>query len=93
MDLRELLAGADVIEIHGDPEIEITSLAYDSRRATTGTLFFAYPGHTADGHDFAPLAVQAGASAVVTERWLELEPHVVQAQVADGRAAMGKSVV
>ena len=93
MDLRQLLAGADVIEIHGDPQIEITSLAYDSRRASPGTLFFAYPGHTADGHDFAPLAVQAGASAVVAERRLELAPQVVQAQVADGRAAMAHAAV
>jgi UDP-N-acetylmuramoyl-L-alanyl-D-glutamate--2,6-diaminopimelate ligase len=88
MELRELLAGADVIEIAGDARAEITSLAYDSRRVEPGSLFFCYPGTTADGHDFAPLAVQAGASAVVVERRLELEPYVTQAIVADGRAAM-----
>ena len=88
MELRQLLAGADVTEIRGDPAIEVTALAYDSRRATAGSLFFCYPGQVSDGHDYAPLAVQAGASAVVVERPLELEPQVVQAQVADGRAAM-----
>ena len=65
MELRELLAGADVTEIVGDPRTEITGLAYDSRRVQPGSLFFCYPGTVADGHDFAPLAVQAGASAVV----------------------------
>jgi UDP-N-acetylmuramoyl-L-alanyl-D-glutamate--2,6-diaminopimelate ligase len=88
MELRELLAGADVIEIVGDPETEITGLAYDSRRVVPGSMFFCYPGSLADGHDFAPLAVQAGASAVAVERRLELEPRVTQAIVADGRAAM-----
>jgi UDP-N-acetylmuramoyl-L-alanyl-D-glutamate--2,6-diaminopimelate ligase len=88
MELRELLAGADVIEIAGDAQAEITSLAYDSRRVEDGSLFFCYPGTMADGHDFAPLAVQAGATAVVVERRLELEPAVTQAIVADGRAAM-----
>src|ERR1044072_7237207 len=89
MELRELLAGADVVEIKGDAQIDISDLAYDSRGAGPGTLFFAIPGFTADGHQFAPLAVQAGASAVVVERELDLEPYVVQAIVGDARAAMG----
>ncbi len=93
MELRELLAGADVIEIVGDAETEITSLAYDSRRVEQGSLFFCYPGSIADGHEYAPLAVQAGATAVVVERTLELEPFVTQAVVADGRAAMAHAAV
>ena len=93
MELRELLAGADVVEIKGDAQAEITGLAYDSRRAGAETLFFAIPGFTADGHEFAPLAVQAGATAVVVERELELEPFVTQAIVGDSRAAMAHAAV
>ena len=88
MELRELLAGGDVREVAGDASTEISSLAYDSRRAGPGTLFFAVPGFTADGHEFAPLATQAGSEAVVVERRLELEPWVTQAIVGDARAAM-----
>jgi UDP-N-acetylmuramoyl-L-alanyl-D-glutamate--2,6-diaminopimelate ligase len=91
--LRELLAGADVTEVVGDPEVEITGLAYDSRRVREGSLFFCYPGSVADGHQFAPLAVQAGAAAVAVERRLELEPWVTQVVVADGRAAMAHAAV
>jgi UDP-N-acetylmuramoyl-L-alanyl-D-glutamate--2,6-diaminopimelate ligase len=93
MELRELLAGADVVEIKGDAQTEISDLAYDSRGAGPGTLFFAIPGFTSDGHQFAPLAVQAGASAVVVERELDLEPYVVQAIVGDARAAMAHAAV
>ena len=93
MELRELLAGTDVIEVVGDAGVEITGLAYDSRQAGPGTAFFAVPGHTSDGHAFAPFAVQAGAVAVVVERPLELEPFVVQAVVADVRAAMAHAAV
>ena len=93
MELRELLAGADVAEIRGDPRIEIDALAYDSRRGGPGTLFFAIPGFTADGHEFAPLAVQAGSEAVVVERPLDLEPYVTQAIVRDSRAAMAHAAV
>ncbi len=48
-----------------DPEI--TELAYDSRRVTPGTLFFALRGVVADGHRYISQAVQSGASAVVLE--------------------------
>ena len=93
MELRELLAGADVIEVAGDAGVEISGLAYDSRRVGPGYAFFAIPGLTADGHGFAPLAVQAGAAAVVVERRLELEPYVVQAVVGDARAAIAHAAV
>jgi UDP-N-acetylmuramoyl-L-alanyl-D-glutamate--2,6-diaminopimelate ligase len=93
MELRELLAGADVIEVVGDAATEISGLAYDSRQAQPGSLFFAVPGHVSDGHAFAPFAVQAGATAVVVERPLELEPFVVQAIVSDVRAAMAHAAV
>jgi UDP-N-acetylmuramoyl-L-alanyl-D-glutamate--2,6-diaminopimelate ligase len=93
MELRELLAGTDVIEVAGDAGVEISGLAYDSRRAGPGWAFFAIPGLTADGHEFAPLAVQAGATAVVVERRLDLEPYVVQAVVGDARAAMAHAAV
>ena len=93
MELRELLAGADVVEITGDADVEIEGLAYDSRDVRPGSLFFCTTGFTVDGHEFAPLAVQAGAVAVVVERRLELEPGVVQAQVTDVRAAMAHAAV
>jgi UDP-N-acetylmuramoyl-L-alanyl-D-glutamate--2,6-diaminopimelate ligase len=68
----------------GDPEI--ASLAYDSRRAGPGSLFFCVSGLRSDGHDHAPAAVAAGAVALVVERPLGLGvPEVV---VGDARAAM-----
>ena len=54
----------------GVPAGPVSGLAYDSRRVTPGTLFFAVPGVHADGHDFVPAAVGAGASAVVVEHEL-----------------------
>jgi UDP-N-acetylmuramoyl-L-alanyl-D-glutamate--2,6-diaminopimelate ligase len=62
---------ADVIgpeRVVGLPVGEVTALAYDSRRVTAGTLFFAIPGVHVDGHDFAAAAVEAGAIGLVVER-------------------------
>src|ERR1700754_1438374 len=87
MELGELLRASGVAaELRGDASAEIAGLAYDSRRAGQGTLFFCFPGERTDGHDFAAAAVEAGGSALVVERPLELD--VPQAQVEDARAAM-----
>ena len=72
--------------IEGDETTQVSDLAYDNRKAGPGTLFFCVPGATADGHEFAPAAVEAGASALVVERPLGL--GVAEALVADARAAM-----
>ena len=86
MKLRDVLAGAEVAEIAGNAETEVTDLAYDSSRVEPGTLFFCVRGARADGHEFAAGAVERGAVALVVERPLELP--VAQARVADARAAM-----
>ena len=80
MVLGEVLGG-------GTADVEITGLAYDSRRVTPGTLFFAVPGFQLDGHHFAREAVARGAGALVVERPLGLGvPEVVVDSV---RATMG----
>jgi UDP-N-acetylmuramoyl-L-alanyl-D-glutamate--2,6-diaminopimelate ligase len=91
MKLREVLAGASVIEGSADDGVEVTGLAYSSNDVAAGTLFFCVPGSRADGHDFAPAAVEAGAAALVVERRLDL--GVPQVLVADARAAMAPAAV
>ncbi|HET6997206.1 MAG TPA: Mur ligase family protein, partial [Solirubrobacterales bacterium] len=86
MRLDELAGAAAGARIVGDPAVEIADLAYDSRKAGPGTLFFCVPGEKVDGHDFAAQVVEAGAAALVVERELRLD--VPQVEVADARAAM-----
>src|SRR5215211_3709513 len=79
MTLRDLMG-------NGAPEVEVTGLAYSSQSVTPGALFFCVPGFKADGHDFAPAAVERGAAALVCQRPLGLGvPEVV---VSDVRATM-----
>ena len=86
MTLRELIAGAEVEGVSGDDGVEIADLAYDSDRVGPGTLYFCVRGQRADGHDFAPAAIEAGAAALVVEH--ELDLAAPQVRVADARAAM-----
>ena len=87
MRLEDLVAATGVEGIVGDARAEVADLAYDSRRVEPGTLFFCVPGEKADGHEFAPAAVERGAVGLVVERQLPgLE--VAQVVVGDARAAM-----
>lgn len=45
--------------------IEISSLAFDSRDVTAGSLFFALPGTHTTGNVFIPQAIKNGAVAVI----------------------------
>jgi UDP-N-acetylmuramoyl-L-alanyl-D-glutamate--2,6-diaminopimelate ligase len=84
--LATLAAEIPGARIVGDGSVEIGSLAYDSRKARPGTLFFCVPGEKVDGHEFGPAAVAAGAVGLVVERELELD--VAQVVVSSARAAM-----
>jgi UDP-N-acetylmuramoyl-L-alanyl-D-glutamate--2,6-diaminopimelate ligase len=87
MELGELVRAAGVAaETRGDVSVEISDLAYDSRRVAEGTLFFCVCGLTSDGHEFAARAVEEGAAALVVERRLDL--GVPEVEVGDARAAM-----
>jgi UDP-N-acetylmuramoyl-tripeptide--D-alanyl-D-alanine ligase len=69
-----------------DPAATVTGpVVIDSRQAGPGSLFAALPGERADGHDFAPQAVAAGATAVLATR----PPGVPALIVPDVPAALG----
>jgi UDP-N-acetylmuramoyl-L-alanyl-D-glutamate--2,6-diaminopimelate ligase len=81
--LIRALAPGDVI---GRRAVEISDLAYDTRRVGGGTLFFCVPGASVDGHELAADAVTAGAAALVVERPVDVA--VPQLVVESTRAAM-----
>jgi len=85
--METLAAVAGQNQVVGDGSVEIADLAYDSRRVEPGSLFFCVPGEKVDGHEFAAVAVEAGAAALVVERELS-GIGVAQVVVGDARAAM-----
>ena len=50
-----------------EPGITPGSVVTDSREATTGSLYVAKPGETADGHDFVAAAFDRGAVLALVE--------------------------
>ena len=86
MELDALIRALSPDDVIGRRPVEITDVAYDTRRVTAGSLFCCVRGSRFDGHDLATEAVQAGAVALVVERPLDVV--VPQLVVADVRAAM-----
>jgi len=86
MDLERLVSALEPVEVLGRTSAEVRDLAFDARAVVPGALFFAVPGERADGHGFAPEAVERGAVALVVEHKLDL--LVPQIVVRDSRAAM-----
>jgi UDP-N-acetylmuramoyl-L-alanyl-D-glutamate--2,6-diaminopimelate ligase len=86
MDLERLAAALGAVEVVGAVPAQVLDLAYDARHVRRGSVFFCVPGARADGHDFAPEAVERGAVALVVERTLAVD--VPQLVVTDTRAAM-----
>jgi UDP-N-acetylmuramoyl-L-alanyl-D-glutamate--2,6-diaminopimelate ligase len=68
MKLSNLLRELPVLHSGADAEVEVSSLAYNSREVRPGTLFFAIHGEKADGHAYIPQALERGAAAVVSEQ-------------------------
>ncbi|HEV7405352.1 MAG TPA: UDP-N-acetylmuramoyl-L-alanyl-D-glutamate--2,6-diaminopimelate ligase [Chthoniobacteraceae bacterium] len=88
MKLATLLREVETEVVNGSAELDIQSLAYDSRKVEPGALFIALPGEKADGAQFIPQAVKAGAIAVVAEKDVPL-PGVTVIVVKNARKAMG----
>ncbi|HEX3405725.1 MAG TPA: Mur ligase family protein, partial [Caulobacteraceae bacterium] len=70
-------------DLAADPLIE--GVTADSRKVKRGWLFVALPGVHADGRDFVPAALKAGAAAVIAEAPVNAGVPVVQ--VRDARRA------
>jgi UDP-N-acetylmuramoyl-tripeptide--D-alanyl-D-alanine ligase len=81
------LAGAD-------PSVLVTGeFVIDSRRAVPGGMFVAVVGERVDGHSYGPVAMAAGAVAMLGTRAVPAVPTVVVADVPAALAALARHVL
>ncbi len=89
MRLGDLAAGAGAA-LEGSAEVEITGIAYDSRRVNPGDLFVAVQGLQVDGHVYLPDAIKRGAAAVAVERPVKLPAGVPVLRLPSTRAGLAE---
>ena len=66
MDLAEVIAGIEFVNLTGRANAPIVAVACDSRKVVAGSLFFALPGAKTDGNEFVADALARGAVAIAS---------------------------
>ena len=91
MKLKDLLYTSDVLDIKGNPEIQIKGIHSDSRKIEQGFLFAAISGTQSDGHSYIGKAIEMGAKAVVCQILPEnLKNDVAYVIVNDSAETIGR---
>lgn len=73
----------------GQDQVEITRVSTDSRTLQPGDCFVAIRGERFDGHEYAAMAAERGATVLILEQALAGHPEVTQIIVNDTTQALG----
>ena len=88
MKLGELIEKVDIIATAADPDLEVSSVCFDTRKQEAGCLFVAVRGYAADGHRYIAEAVEKGAVCVISEETPDMEDQPPYILVRDSRKAL-----
>ncbi|MFH0895140.1 MAG: UDP-N-acetylmuramoyl-L-alanyl-D-glutamate--2,6-diaminopimelate ligase [Bacteroidota bacterium] len=87
---KDILQNVKIIESHGSTDTLVENLAFDSRKVSDKTMFFATRGTQADGHNFIAQAIYNGACAVVCEIFPEtIQDGISYFKVENASQALG----
>lgn len=90
MKLNDLLVGIPTQAIHGNTDIDIRAIEFDSRKIEAGDVFVAQAGTAVDGHQFIDSCIDKGAKAIVCQVLPdELKDDCTYIQVEDTNKALG----
>lgn len=86
-EIAQIVGGAVLLPDGDSPDTLVAgSVQTDSRKVEPGSIFFALPGETTDGHLFVESAVEAGAVLAIVER--RVDAPIAQIVVTDGVQAL-----
>lgn len=90
MKLNKLTFDFETEVICGQTDIDVTGIAYDSRKIDKGNVFVAIEGFKVDGHDFIDEAIKKGAKVIVVQKNVQHNSEVTLIKVKDTRQALAK---
>ena len=65
--LKDILYKTNIIRIHGNTNIAVANVCFDSRNVNKDSLFIAVKGTQVDGHEYIEEAIGLGALTIVAE--------------------------
>ncbi|MDP5275063.1 UDP-N-acetylmuramoyl-L-alanyl-D-glutamate--2,6-diaminopimelate ligase [Chengkuizengella axinellae] len=90
MLLSSVLQDLKYDKIKGDTNIEISAIAYDSRKVVKNGLFLAISGFAVDGHTFIDKAIDKGATVIIVEEDVKIEEDITVLKVTNSRNALAR---
>jgi UDP-N-acetylmuramoyl-L-alanyl-D-glutamate--2,6-diaminopimelate ligase len=88
MLLNDLIKGLSPVEIRGNPYVEITGVAYDSRKVKHGSIFVCIDGTKMDGHKFISGAIENGAKALLVQKEVNVPKSIAVVKTDNTRYAL-----
>ena len=88
MQLSVLLERITYEICQGSTQQEVSSVVFDSRKVSEGSLFICIRGAVVDGHSFVDDVVKKGAKTLVVEEAVSVPDDVTVVKVEDTRYAM-----
>ena len=88
MKLSVLLERITYEICQGSTQQEVSSVVFDSRKVSEGSLFICIRGAVVDGHRFVDAVVKKGAKTLVVEEEVSVPDDVTVVKVEDTRYAM-----
>ena len=87
--LKDILYKVAVSAVYGDTNIEVSQLAFDSRKVISDAVFIAQKGTLVDGHQYIDKAIELGAAAIICESLPEKkEEKTTYVEVEDSSKAL-----
>lgn len=89
--LKDILYRVSIDAVRGNTDIDVTGLAFDSRKVEPGMVFIAQKGTQSDGHQFIGQAIAAGAKTVIYENEpIDYAEHITYVRVEDADEALAQ---
>ena len=88
-NLKDILYKTGIQSVVGTTDLQISSIAFDSREVKSDSLFVAQKGLVFDGHVFIEKAIEKGAKAIICEVFpVEFLPNITYVKVDDSNIAL-----
>ncbi len=74
--LKDILSGVTILSTNGSIDVNISTIVFDSRKATKGTAFVAIKGTAVDGHSFIDSVIEKGCTIIIAEYEVKVPENV-----------------
>jgi UDP-N-acetylmuramoyl-L-alanyl-D-glutamate--2,6-diaminopimelate ligase len=89
MKIEEIIKKCSVISISGLTNLEIDQIIFDSRKATSTSVFVAVNGSQVDGHEYIDQVITAGCKCIVSEKLVQVPQDVTFILVHNSSESLG----